>query len=500
MSHNVCTALAQPGKQHGPYAHLVSSENPRGAMNKPLAAFAASPHRRKYSLMDQERDTAQARDGWRRTALLAAATALGLCVHALAAQNGIGPPAPSVKARFMTNHFPTQPSLTPTASIPLDPLGFTAPSLNYLGARNSFVSLDFLGEDRLLLTFRVPGLIHRDAKGDDHSDEREIRAEVLKLPQAAGEAQIEADALWTVHDRVRYVWPLEDGRFLLRDRKTLFEGDATLKLKPFLDFPGSLLWIELDPEQQYVVANSDEPVPAARKPGKASSPATASAADDTDQDEETAAQATPEFVVRVLQRDTGKVILVSRVHAAIHLPINSQGYLENLRGQGMGWILNFGYFTGGSKMLGSVETSCDPVDNFLSENEILVEGCNQEGARKLVAITTGGRTLWIAQAPPTQVWPQLTVAANGSRLAWATLDTSNPVGPFAPMGSDNVKEQSVTVFDAATGDIVLVSPLSPMLDAGGNVAISPSGRRVALLNDGAIEIFDLPPAPPVPAQ
>jgi hypothetical protein len=62
------------------------------------------------------------------------------------------------------------------------------------------------------------------------------------------------------------------------------------------------------------------------------------------------------------------------------------------------------------------------------------------------------------------------------------------------MDSEDVKEQSVTVFDAATGDIALVSPLSPILDAGGNVAISPSGRRVALINAGAIQVFELPPA------
>jgi hypothetical protein len=55
----------------------------------------------------------------------------------------------------------------------------------------------------------------------------------------------------------------------------------------------------------------------------------------------------------------------------------------------------------------------------------------------------------------------------------------------------------VTVFDAANGDIALVSPVSPILDAGGNVAISPSGRRVAVLNAGAIQVFDLPA--PLPA-
>ena len=34
--------------------------------------------------------------------------------------------------------------------------------------------------------------------------------------------------------------------------------------------------------------------------------------------------------------------------------------------------------------------------------------------------------------------------------------------------------------------------MSPILDAGGNVAISPSGRRVAVLNGGAIQVFELP--------
>jgi len=56
----------------------------------------------------------------------------------------------------------------------------------------------------------------------------------------------------------------------------------------------------------------------------------------------------------------------------------------------------------------------------------------------------------------------------------------------------------VRIFDAANGKVALETAASPALDAGGNVAISPSGRRVAVLNAGAIEVFDLPP-PPIPA-
>ncbi len=417
-------------------------------------------------------------------------------------------PLPPVKERFLVNKFPDKPSLPPTWSIPVEPLGFSAPGAIYMGSRNSLASLDFLDENRLLFTFRVPSLLHRDTANSQESDERQIRAVVLTLPQG----KIEAETLWTVHDRVRYLWMLNNGHFLLRDRNNLLEGDARLVLKPFLDFPGSLLWLELDPAQQFMVTNSREPEAAPQKsrqltspgppptgPGRWGSPSTASASVTSDEDSAPAEDDHPDMVVRILRRESGDVLLVSRVRSAVHLPINSTGYLENLRGRGTQWVLNLSYFTGGSRMLGSVDSACEPDDDFVSEQEILVTACGPGGETKLVAMSTEGRTLWVSQAPSTEVWPQLSVAPNGSRLAWATLDVSHAVNSYAPIGAEDVKEQSVSVFDAANGEIAMVSPLSPILDAGGNVAISPSGRRVALINAGAIQVFELPQPPPLPA-
>ncbi len=428
-------------------------------------------------------------------------------------QSGTAPEAqasPSVKERFLIDRFPDKPSVPPSFTIPIEPLGFTTPGPIYLGARNTMASLDFLDENRLLLTFRVPGLLHRDLANGEEGDARQIRATVIALPQGT----VEAEAMWTVHDRVRYLWPLKNGHFLFRDRNNLFEGDTTLTLKPYLEFPGSLLWLELDPGQHFLVTNSREPVTkpansgapadgsssAGWKPGEVSSPSTASATITPGQDSANAEGDHPDLVVRILRRDSGEVMLVSRVRTAVHLPINSIGYIENLRGSGTEWVLNLSYFTGGSKMLGRVDSTCEPDDNFLSEQEILATGCGPSGESDLVAMTTSGRTLWKSQAPNTEIWPQLVVAANGSRLAWETLDTANSIDAFAPMDADQVKEQSVTIFDAANGDISLVSPVSPILDAGGNVAISSTGRRVALLNAGAIQVFDLPPPPPLRAD
>jgi hypothetical protein len=56
----------------------------------------------------------------------------------------------------------------------------------------------------------------------------------------------------------------------------------------------------------------------------------------------------------------------------------------------------------------------------------------------------------------------------------------------------------VQIMDAATGKVVLRAAATPVFDIGGNVAISPSGRRVAIMIGGDLQIFQLPDPPPVP--
>jgi hypothetical protein len=90
------------------------------------------------------------------------------------------------------------------------------------------------------------------------------------------------------------------------------------------------------------------------------------------------------------------------------------------------------------------------------------------------------------------------MAPNGLRFARENLAASHAVATFAPLTSEEIKGQLVRIFDAVTGEVVLEAPANPVLDGGGNVAISPSGRRVALLAANGIQIFDLPSPPPLP--
>jgi hypothetical protein len=389
---------------------------------------------------------------------------------------------------------PERPASQPAAfTIPVEPLGFFAPGAIYQGQRESLVSLDFVDEDHLLFTFHAPGLIRRE--GNPAADnERQIRAVVLALPTGT----VSAEALWTVHDRGRYLWMLNDGRFLLRDLKDLQIGDASLELKPSLQFQGPLLWLEMDPAQDLVATDSREPVGTKPQPGSVPSPATASAWVTTD---EVKSYAQPDIVLRIVQLATGQVMLVSRTRTTVHLPINSEGFVETLRGKGHEWVLNLNYFTGGNRIIGRLDSMCAPSVEFVSNPEVLVTTCNPDNSRWMVALSTDGKRLWNAAKPPTQIWPRLIMAPNGLRVARETLLVTHEVDTFSPLSFDDVKGQLVEVYDATTGHVDLTAPAGPVLDGGGNVAISPSARRVAILDAGAIQVYELPaPAPGLPGK
>ena len=65
-------------------------------------------------------------------------------------------------SKHSKHKVPESPTVQPNTVIPVAPLGFASPAQWYLGQRVTQLSLSFLDEDKLLFTFRVPGLIQRE--------------------------------------------------------------------------------------------------------------------------------------------------------------------------------------------------------------------------------------------------------------------------------------------------------------------------------------------------
>ncbi len=396
-------------------------------------------------------------------------------------------PAREQRESLLIEEYPEAPTQPPAFTIPVAPLGFSKPGAFYLLRRQSLVSLDFLDENRLLFTFHVQQLMHRDDADDAGDKERQIRAVVLALP----DWKIESQAQWAVPDRLRYLWMLKDGHFLLRDSDGLEQGDSALKIAPYLRLSGRLLWLTMDPAQKILITNSLEQVDASQKlagPG-AAVPAQAT----LDLQPNPGVQQT--LVVRTLERESGHQIQITRVpwtNQTTDWPINSEGYLTSAKGSGREWLFTLNTFAGGSRVVAHVDSSCAPSADYISASELLASTCDPGGGR-LVALSANGNRLWEVRRTSNVMWPLLATAQDGSRLAREILVLKETANHYKKrlIGAKEVIGQKVTVLNAADGKVLLEAPVNPVLDGGGNVAISPSGRRVAILNEGAIQVFEL---------
>ena len=362
--------------------------------------------------------------------------------------------------------IPAGPQEPPTFSIAVAPLGFGSPSTTYLGRHYSLISLDFLDEDRLLFSFRAPGLLERETS--EPAGDRQMKAVVLKIPDGS----VESQTVWTLSDRSRYLWMLQNGHFLLRDREGLKIGDASLRSKPLLGLSGEFQDLKIDPDSKVAVVRTLE--------AASSMP-----------------NAPVKIVNRVVRLESGQVEAVDSSSVS-ELPINSEGFLsiahDNKYDQ---WSLKLTTFGDDTRVLGHIRSNCAPSAALLAEQLILLSGCNSNHIPTLKAVSTSGLVAWEAETPVDFIAPLLVPTAYGSRfLRESIVFRKTPSIGSEMLWVKAVSGQVVRVFNTATGKVALEIPIKPILDAGGNAAISPSGRRIAVLNGGAIQVYELP-APPV---
>jgi hypothetical protein len=83
-------------------------------------------------------------------------------------------------------------------------------------------------------------------------------------------------------------------------------------------------------------------------------------------------------------------------------------------------------------------------------------------------------------------------------ISWIAVN--HPVSAAAPINDEDVQNQVLSVLDSQTGSLRLAVLLKPIVSAGGNFALSADGNRLAVLNHGEIEVYDLPAPAPSPSE
>ncbi|HUB17651.1 MAG TPA: hypothetical protein VL990_03390 [Acidobacteriaceae bacterium] len=403
------------------------------------------------------------RAGWAATAVLAA-------LPVLAAEKKPVPAPP--------------PDLQPAVSIPVDPMGYQPPGAFYLTYRLSSAALDFFDDDHLLFTFRMGGLLTRVPGDPASDDDQEIRAVVLDLK--AG--RVIRQAKWRMHDRSQYLWPYKDGQFLVRVRDSLFLIDETLELRPFMTFHDGIRAIQVSSNRKLLVVETNDPIKLQQQEPLGP---------------RRLGQLQP---VKVMIYPLGEKTPMDETegNAATLLPLTGDGLLDLLEGRAQGrWVLRDVPFDGAPRIVADVKSSCQPSARPLSANVVLVVGCYGDADdRQVIAVSTDGAgELWRDRWQNRFVWGWFNSAENGSRFLYESIEVSRPISSFDALYPEDIQAQIAGVYDTESGKLVLVRDASPVLTAGQNVALSPDGKRFAILRNGAVEVYDLPPVPaPLPEK
>lgn len=374
----------------------------------------------------------------------------------------------------------------PALRIPVEQLGYRPPGKLYLLARYSSSSLDFLDANHLLLTFREPRLLPRQ-QGSSGLDQV-IQADVLELP--TGKVVAEDD--WLLHDRNRYLWPLEGGKMLLRVNSTLYEVDNALHLTNLYASPTALEQVETSPDGKLLVMESElekhTPEEHARLEKQAAMMGGGSPAEDVQ--------------VRMVRLDERKMMLSGHADVPGSVPATIDGFFDQRQVKESAWNVLFHPFGKRDpvdfEVVAKIESTCEPNEKVLNPQSVLVLSCPRgHNDRFVAAYSLHGEKLWDGRWQSNFTWPAFRVAQSGGSIAISWLSVNRPVSEHEPIDDEEVQNQVLSVLDSRTGSLRIAMLLKPIVSAGGNFALSPDGNRLAVVNGGSIEVYDLPaPAPP----
>jgi hypothetical protein len=379
-----------------------------------------------------------------------------------------------------SSHPKDPPGAGPEERLLVGPLGYRPPGPLYMLSGRAFSSLDFIDAHHLLFTFHLPRLMRRESNPDRLEDDQIIQAVILSLPGGA----VLASSEWRMHDRWRYLWPLGGGKFLVRQKRSYALTDASLKLHPYIEVPTPILSTEVSPDGRILVIEHQYERHTPEQHTKLEAQA-----------QEYGESPPPEDTqITLVDIPSKEVLGALRTESPIHVPVSSTGYVGVARDKEEDqFVIRFVPFAGQSSILGKVASTCTPHENFLNQKALVIESCGPKSPDTFLdAWTTDGKKLWNGRRDGHLVWPTFAYSRTGNRFALSLLHVSHTIDLVDSINDEDVREQVVQVYDSATGALLMATNASPILTAGQNFALSEDGERLAVLREGAIEIYKVP--------
>jgi hypothetical protein len=384
----------------------------------------------------------------------------------------------------------------PWVQIPLDSLGFPGVSSTFLAAGGSVLTVHFLDSSHLLVTYGLRKLVPRVENDPEDHEDRLVAGLVVDLPSGKIEAQTE----WHMHDHGRYLWSLGNGRFLIRigeqlytmaPLKGLVAGNAFARTV----FPGrhvrpSLVDVSADGGVVTVETVFSE--------GGKAGPVGARVLGDEDTAPASALRAVIDFF-RIAEDSGPSGFEIKPAGSVLSrtlflVPLDADGYLWADDVGGGEWSVTFDGFGGKTIDLGKIQSSCRPRLQMTSRSEFVAMTCQGSDDRlKMASFGLDGTETWEdpmgnAGAPTFAFAPaaaRFAVSGNTTSLVTATGAGGLP--------EDDGPRQEVRVYQNASGDLLLKVECTPSFKTAENFDLSADGLLAAVVRNGAIAVYKLPP-------
>ena len=363
----------------------------------------------------------------------------------------------------------------PEARIPVAPLGYLPPGDLPAFYYFAMVELHFVDADHLLFAFNVPRLIKRDDNCPGSDVQRIVHAVVFQLP--SGRVLKQAD--WELYDYMDFLWRSGDGKLLLRRCNQVESIGADLDPQVLIRGIGTVEDVSFSPDHSVMVIQEKvKPDEEDKRGGDLPS---------------VLAQETQTERTNVSFIGLQPLHMIGRAEIPFPslIPVTAAGLFEVLTAANDQWVVNMRIFHGAERHIANIPSLCPPAVQAISNAMFMVTTCSKGDRKSIEGYDLQGAHLWSIPLAPEQDDPRLITILNGSHFAIESLRLKHPRAALDPLTKDDVEGEDIDIYDTPSGVRIATFQASPAYTGGQNVDFSPDGARMAVLHDGAIEIYSL---------
>jgi hypothetical protein len=386
---------------------------------------------------------------------------------------------------------PKQPA--PWLQLKLEALGFPGVSNAFLETGASMLTVHFIDDSHLLLTYSLRQLVPRVEGDPAGHDDREVAAEIIDLPGG----KVAARTVWHLHDHQRYLWNLGHGSFLVRigDRLYTMSPGARLGTKEVFEralFPNRSLRptaINVSPDGGLVTIET------VVETGLHAGDKRILLGDEEATGLDRAGTKTLiDFFRLSREKDGGmetKAAGEIQAPAPLFLPVDEDGLLWASPAENGLWLVNFDSYGGKTIPLGKLESSCQPRLQMLTRSEFVAMTCRGGDDRiKMASYGLDGKETWEESVGDFGA-PTFAYAPASARFAVSHLTAA--VAPVQAGQSGSPASQEVRVYQNASGDQLLRAECSPVVKSAENFDLSADGSIAVVVRNGSLVLYKLAP-------